>query len=298
MRLCLIARHEGRKLSAIASVDPTKLTQTVKLTLVPECVVTAEVACSELAGKWRPGQVVIVRHAGKIMLECEFKDSKIRLPLPPGDYEFEVYGEMTCHLKRPVQVTAVGKQQKLEVFDLPASKLGLLQGRPAPEIPDIVGWKNGPAPKLAELRDKVVLLEFFGYWCGPCVHRMPEVIALYEKYHDQGLVVIGVHTDLGDDEQEPINSAEKLDKRLAETRANLWQGRDIPFPVALIKCVRTKYRDDLPDFNETARSAAAAAYGIMGYPTQVLIDRKGNVVGALGTHEEGVKLLEKTLRDK
>jgi thiol-disulfide isomerase/thioredoxin len=204
---------------------------------------------------------------------------------------------MTCTLKRPVHVVAA-QSQKLETFDLPASNLGLIQGLPAPEITDVVGWKNGPAPKLAELRSKCVILDFFGYWCGPCVQEMPEVMALYEKYRDQGLVVIGVHTDLGEDEEEPVDTAEELDKRLAEARENRWQGRDLPFPVALIKCVRTRYRDDLPGFDEAARSATAAKYGVMGYPTQILIDRKGNVVGRFNLDEEGIKLLEKTLLDK
>src|SRR5438105_2894474 len=41
---------------------------------------------------------------------------------------------------------------------------------------------------------EVVLLDFWGTWCGPCVKKLPEVQALHEQFQGKGLVVIGVHT--------------------------------------------------------------------------------------------------------
>jgi thiol-disulfide isomerase/thioredoxin len=48
------------------------------------------------------------------------------------------------------------------------------------------------------LKGKVVVLDFWTYWCGPCKASMPHVQELYKKYKDKGLVVIGIHSDKDD----------------------------------------------------------------------------------------------------
>src|SRR5436190_1317967 len=53
---------------------------------------------------------------------------------------------------------------------------------------------KGSAIDLNALKGKVVLIDFWATWCGPCVAAIPHVEELYEKYKDKGLVVIG-HTD-------------------------------------------------------------------------------------------------------
>jgi thiol-disulfide isomerase/thioredoxin len=63
--------------------------------------------------------------------------------------------------------------------------------------PDFVGinkWFNSAPLTMAELRGKVVLVDFWTYGCVNCVNTLPHVTALYEKYRDRGLVVVGVHT--------------------------------------------------------------------------------------------------------
>jgi peroxiredoxin len=54
---------------------------------------------------------------------------------------------------------------------------------------------DGREIKLSELRGSVVLIEFWGSWCIPCKTSMPHIYALWEAYHDQGLVVLAVSTD-------------------------------------------------------------------------------------------------------
>ena len=64
----------------------------------------------------------------------------------------------------------------------------------APEFSGITNWFNSAPLKLADLRGKVVLVDFWTYGCVNCVNTLPHVTALYEKYRDRGLVIVGVHT--------------------------------------------------------------------------------------------------------
>jgi hypothetical protein len=98
---------------------------------------------------------------------------------------------------------------------------------------------------------------------------MPVLIDLHERFADKGLSIIGVHVD-GDD---GVDTAAKLDEKIAGYKKRLWHGKDIPFPVALTS---GKW---LGDQDAGSRGLAAAQYGVLSYPTTVLIDREGNVVG-------------------
>ncbi len=54
---------------------------------------------------------------------------------------------------------------------------------------------NGRPLTLAQYRGKVVLMDFWATWCGPCVGEVPNVIAAYKKYHAQGFDIVGVSLD-------------------------------------------------------------------------------------------------------
>ena len=66
--------------------------------------------------------------------------------------------------------------------------------RPAPEFQNIDTWLNSQPLKLQDLRGKVVLVDFWTYTCINCLNHLPYVKDWNEKYKDQGLVVVGVHT--------------------------------------------------------------------------------------------------------
>src|SRR5262250_321184 len=64
----------------------------------------------------------------------------------------------------------------------------------APEFPEGMQWLNTDKPlRLADLRGKVVLLDFWTYCCINCMHIIPDLTALEQKYAKE-LVVIGVHS--------------------------------------------------------------------------------------------------------
>ena len=68
------------------------------------------------------------------------------------------------------------------------------QTQAAPDFVGISNWFNSQPLKLADLRGKVVVVDFWTYGCVNCVNTLPHVTELYSKYRDRGLVVVGVHT--------------------------------------------------------------------------------------------------------
>lgn len=67
---------------------------------------------------------------------------------------------------------------------------------------------DGDSISFSEFSDaKVVMINFWEPWCGPCVGEMPDLEKLYEKYKDEGFVIIGAFSDTSD-----INSAKKVVK--------------------------------------------------------------------------------------
>ncbi|HSX19305.1 MAG TPA: cytochrome c biogenesis protein DipZ [Candidatus Saccharimonadales bacterium] len=65
---------------------------------------------------------------------------------------------------------------------------------PAPDFVGINNWLNSQPLKMADLKGKVVLVDFWTYTCINCVRTLPYVTSWYDKYHDKGFVVVGVHT--------------------------------------------------------------------------------------------------------
>jgi thiol-disulfide isomerase/thioredoxin len=54
---------------------------------------------------------------------------------------------------------------------------------------------DGAPFDLTKWHGKVVLIDFWATWCGPCMHEVPNVVAAYNKYHDKGFEIIGVSLD-------------------------------------------------------------------------------------------------------
>jgi peroxiredoxin len=160
-------------------------------------------------------------------------------------------------------------------LDLRAGKLAGLLDKPAPEFAGIMAWRNGPVVSLADLRGKVVILDFWNYACTICCAEMPELFEMHRKYASKGLVIIGVHSLLP-------TPAEDFDRRTARLVAGAWKKQAVPFRLAL---------------DPRGKDATSSAYGITAVPAIVIIDRAGKLVAEFGSpaDAEFKKTVEKLL---
>jgi thiol-disulfide isomerase/thioredoxin len=126
-----------------------------------------------------------------------------------------------------------------------------LQGRQPPEL-DGVAWLNTDDQplKLAELRGKYVLLDFWFTGCGPCHHDFPSVKLVHALYNDKGLVVIGIHDN--------SNTPDEVREHVAKI--------GLPFPIVV-------------DHADGRMVASFRAHGIAnGFPNYVLIGPDGTIL--------------------
>ena len=106
---------------------------------------------------------------------------------------------------------------------------------------------NGQPLALADFKGKVVLIDFWATWCGPCVAELPNVIAAYEKFHGKGFEIIGISLD---------KSRDALTSFIKE--------KNMPWP---------QYFDGLGWKNKLGEQ-----FGIHSIPATYLLDREGNIV--------------------
>lgn len=137
-----------------------------------------------------------------------------------------------------------------------------LEGKPMPAL-DVTGWINGEV-KPADLKGKVVVVDFYATWCGPCMGAIPHNNEMLKKYSSKGLAVIGVCTNRRG--QEVFDSNAKQ--------------HSIEYPAA---------RD--------AELKSEKAWAVHYYPTYAVIDRKG-IVRAIGLQTDHVEAVVQKLLDE
>lgn len=121
----------------------------------------------------------------------------------------------------------------------------------APEFAGIDKWLNSGPLTMQQLRGKVVLVDFWTYTCINCIHVLPYVETWNQKYKNQGLQIVGVHTPEYPFERNTDNVKTAI-KRLG-----------ITYPVA-----------------QDNHNATWDAYDNQYWPAFYLIDRKGHIVYA------------------
>ena len=257
--LLLYVYHERLGLAGIKEVSKDDLGKTVTVVLERACHVRGRLTSSGMSALKRPvgwTNVYVCRGESRL-LSFSSESQEYHFFLPSGTYKLNAYGTDCDRVETLVEVESGMRDVEVSPIDLPPTRVAALLGRPAPELQRITGWKNGEPIRLADLRGKVVVLDFWGYWCGPCLRAMPALMALHDQFADKGVVVIAVHDG-------SVKSIAEMDERIAAVRARQWFGRDLPFLVAL-----------------DGAGASTTAYGIASFPTSLLIDRDGNVVRRL-----------------
>ena len=81
-------------------------------------------------------------------------------------------------------------------------------GKQFPPI-EATGWINGPEPTTNELRNHVLVVDAWAFWCGPCRAAIPQLIRLHQKYKGQNVVFLGLTTE-GEDADSLMNTEEAI----------------------------------------------------------------------------------------
>ncbi len=154
-------------------------------------------------------------------------------PLKPDEVD-----EIRKILARPVPTLGELARQRLDEMN------NLAIGKPAPEI-DAEGV-DGKRFKLSDYRGKIVVLIFWGTWCGPCMAEVPHEREMAEKYKDKPVALLGVDCD------EDRAKALEVMKKEGITWPNWYDG-------------------------EPGQGPIAKAYHIRAYPMVMVIDAEGKI---------------------
>ena len=132
---------------------------------------------------------------------------------------------------------------------------------------------DGTSFKLSEKKGKVILVNMWATWCGPCRAEMPELVAMHEKYKDKGFEVIGLDSD----DSETVEMIRDFEKEMK-----------LNYPLGFA---------DAELFREFVRVS-----GLQGIPQSILINREGKMTGIFTGGGEAVvakmkQTVEKTVNE-
>ena len=138
------------------------------------------------------------------------------------------------------------------------TQLGLV-GKSAPDF-TFVKYYNTEPVTLASLRGKVVMVDFWANWCGPCKAAFPSMREIYNELRDEGFVILGVTSLQGNFHDGEIQEDEVSEEREYELTEDFLTRHEVIWPIGF-----------------SDRSCFDPEYGVTGIPTFAIIDKKGLV---------------------
>lgn len=207
---------------------------------------------SDLAGNLKEYDALYARHKG------EASPAAVRILLAKADLYTQVLNEpeKAVGVLKQVQHDFPGAQVNgntdalIESLQKAAAVMqiqrSLAMGAPFPDFDekDI----NGKPLSVASYRGKVLLIDFWATWCPPCRAELPDILAAYKRYHEQGFEVIGISLD--------------EDRKELET---FLKAQDMTWP---------QYNDGL-----FWKTKLVSKYGVEKLPSTFLLDRSGKIIG-------------------
>lgn len=178
--------------------------------------------------------------------------SSFHLSLYKGFWPIDSVRMLYQGLSTKIQNSQYGKEVAKRIHEIEANSIG----DSAKQI--IANDINGNPINLSDFRGKYVLLDFWASWCVPCRKESPHLIELFKKYHGQGLEVIGI----ADDSNNPDAWKNAIEKDGVNIWYNVLNGLETV----------TNGRFDRSDLISTK-------YGVHIFPTKILIDKEGILIG-------------------
>jgi len=151
---------------------------------------------------------------------------------------------------------------------------------------EVASWTNGKALSAKDLKGKVVLLDFWSVWCGPCIATFPHLRDWREKYADKGLIIIGL--------TRKYNYTWNAETGRASRRA---EGENTETEEHAMLEQFAKHHKLKHVFAIQKDRAISDFYGVSGIPQVVLIDRQGKVhLIRVGSGEQNAQDVEAMLK--
>ncbi len=281
--IAVYALHEERGIGAFREIARENIGEMQSMVLKPVCRLHGTCDSAGLAAIGIPLRSInaSVRYDSDNhpqMLEYSTNAPKhdFDFLLPPGAYALSLNGSGSGEEEPPfitvrteftrvlITVPEGRPTFDLGVIDLRPTKWATLIGHPAPELGPMKAWKSGSPVTLADLRGHVVWLRF-GAGQSLLAGNLPELVKLHQALGDRGLTIIMISSNA---------SLEEMDEQWSKMYQPFEGVREVPFRIAI--------DGDAATDREGASwriGATFERYGIVGYPTDILIDSAGNVVG-------------------